>query len=115
MIQIVLPSLEGEPSETRISQVIAGINNKYGTINYNPVVYLCQDVNYFDYLALLSIANVCLICSLQEGMNLISYEYGHIFLFIVICQEETKNPLIISEVCTFNYSLLETMEVLGLH
>jgi trehalose 6-phosphate synthase/phosphatase len=56
-------------------------------------VYLHQDISFNYYLALLAIADASLITSLRDGMNLTSHEY-------VVCQEEKKSPLIISEVFT---------------
>lgn len=52
------------------------INSTFGTIEYSPVVYLQQDIDFSHYLALLSIADSCLITSLRDGMNLTSHEYG---------------------------------------
>ncbi|KAJ3284561.1 threalose-6-phosphate phosphatase, partial [Blyttiomyces sp. JEL0837] len=66
------------------------INSKYGTIEYSPVVFLQQDISFTSYLALLTVADACLITSLRDGMNLTSHEY-------VVCQETKKSPLIISE------------------
>ncbi|KAJ3415746.1 hypothetical protein HDV05_004210 [Chytridiales sp. JEL 0842] len=90
LIQVALSTTEENENECQVSDVIARINSKYGTIEYSPVVYLHQDISFSHYLALLTIADACLITSLRDGMNLTSHEY-------VVCQEKKHSPLIISE------------------
>ncbi|KAJ3220018.1 hypothetical protein HDU67_007751 [Dinochytrium kinnereticum] len=90
LIQVSLSTTEANENECHVSDVVARINSKYGTIEYSPVVYLHQDISFSHYLALLTIADACLITSLRDGMNLTSHEY-------VVCQEQKKSPLIISE------------------
>ncbi|KAJ3105009.1 hypothetical protein HDU97_008617 [Phlyctochytrium planicorne] len=90
LIQVALSTTEANENECHVSDVVGRINSKYGTIEYSPVVYLQQDISFSHYLALLTIADACLITSLRDGMNLTSHEY-------VVCQEVKKSPLIISE------------------
>ncbi|KAI9017165.1 glycosyltransferase family 20-domain-containing protein [Gaertneriomyces semiglobifer] len=90
LIQVALSTTEANESETRVSDVVARINSRFGTIEYSPVIYLYQDISYSHYLAILSVADACLITSLRDGMNLTSHEY-------VVCQEANRGPLIISE------------------
>jgi trehalose 6-phosphate synthase/phosphatase len=76
-----------------ISRIAAGINARFECLAtcYTPVVLIAQDVSFPHYLALLSVANVCLITSLRDGMNLTSHEF-------VLCQKDRNHgPLIISE------------------
>jgi hypothetical protein len=54
------------------------------------VVYLQQNISFSHYLALLTLADACLITILRDGMNLTSHEY-------VACQHGHFGPLIISE------------------
>ncbi|KAJ3340402.1 hypothetical protein HDU91_000858, partial [Kappamyces sp. JEL0680] len=90
LIQVSLSTSEANESESNVSNVVARINSQFGTIEYVPVVYLHQDISFNHYLALLTMADASLITSLRDGMNLTSHEY-------VVCQEEKKSPLIISE------------------
>jgi trehalose-6-phosphate synthase len=91
LIQVSLSTSEANESQSNVSNVVSRINSQFGTIEYVPVVYLHQDISFNHYLALLTMADACLITSLRDGMNLTSHEY-------VVCQEEKKSPLIISEV-----------------
>ncbi|KAJ3409489.1 hypothetical protein HDU80_000540 [Chytriomyces hyalinus] len=90
LIQVALSTTEENENESQVTEIVSRINSKFGTIEYVPVVYLQQDISFSHYLALLSMADACLITSLRDGMNLTSHEY-------VVCQEVKKSPLIISE------------------
>ncbi|KAI9197114.1 glycosyltransferase family 20-domain-containing protein [Polychytrium aggregatum] len=90
LIQVALPTTEENENETHVSDVVTRINANFGSLEFSPVVYLPQDISFSHYVALLSIADGCLITSLRDGMNLTSHEY-------VACQEEKHSPLIISE------------------
>lgn len=78
-----------------INKIIMTINNDYGDIHYQPIIFLNQDIDYSQYLALLSIADCMLVTSLSEGMNLTCHEF-------VVCQDGTASlkgyaPLVVSE------------------
>ncbi|KAJ3125336.1 hypothetical protein HK098_000343 [Nowakowskiella sp. JEL0407] len=90
LIQVALSTTDSNENEANVTEVVARINRRFGTIEYSPVVYLHQDISFAHYLALLTIADACLITSLRDGMNLTSHEY-------VACQQEKKSPLVISE------------------
>jgi trehalose 6-phosphate synthase/phosphatase len=90
LIQVSLSTSEVNQSQSNVADVVSHINSRFGSLEYVPVVYLHQDISFNHYLALLTMADACLITSLRDGMNLTSHEY-------VVCQEEKKSPLIISE------------------
>ncbi|KAI9104088.1 glycosyltransferase family 20-domain-containing protein [Phlyctochytrium arcticum] len=90
LIQVALSTTEANENECRVSDVVARINSRFGSIEYSPVLYLHQDISFSHYLALLTVADACLVTSLRDGMNLTSHEY-------VVCQTENHGPLIISE------------------
>ncbi|ORY33530.1 hypothetical protein BCR33DRAFT_856189 [Rhizoclosmatium globosum] len=83
LIQVALSTTEENENESQVNEIVSRINSKFGTIEYLPVVYLQQNISFSHYLALLSIADACLITSLRDGMNLTSHEY-------VVCQQEKK-------------------------
>ncbi|KAG0207707.1 hypothetical protein BGX28_001104 [Mortierella sp. GBA30] len=90
LIQVALSTSEQNEFQGQVSDVVARINSKFSNLSYQPIVFLRQDITFSQYLGLLTAADVCLITSLRDGMNLTSHEY-------VVCQEEHKNPLILSE------------------
>lgn len=55
LIQVALSTSEANESQSNVSNVVARINAKYGSIEYVPVVYLHQDISFEHYLALLTV------------------------------------------------------------
>lgn len=93
MIQIALSTTEQNELQASISNVVARINSRFSTLTYQPFVLLhTQDITFSMYLGLLTAADAFMVASLREGMALRTHEF-------VECQEETKRPLILSEVC----------------
>ncbi|KAK9763176.1 Trehalose-6-P synthase/phosphatase complex subunit [Basidiobolus ranarum] len=90
LLQISLPTTEHNELQGQVSDIASRINAKYGSLSYQPVIYLHQEIDFSQYLALLTVADSFMITSLRDGMNLTSHEY-------VMCQEEKCSPLIISE------------------
>jgi trehalose-phosphatase len=82
--------------ETQVTKITMRINSKYSTLTHQPLVLLKQDISFTQFLALMSVAEVFMITSLREGMNL----SGHDF---VICQDgnsgisQMHGTLILSE------------------
>ncbi|KAJ3868933.1 glycosyltransferase family 20 protein [Lentinula novae-zelandiae] len=59
-----------------IMTTVSHINSRFSTLTYQPVVLLhTQDVDFSQYLALLSVADVFLVSSLREGMALRTHEF----------------------------------------
>ncbi|KAG0214515.1 hypothetical protein BGX28_001969, partial [Mortierella sp. GBA30] len=90
LIQVALSTSEQNEVQGQVSDVVTRINSKFSDLSYQPIVFLRQDITFSQYLGLLTVADLCLITSLRDGMNLTSHEY-------VVCQEEQKNPLVLSE------------------
>ncbi|KAF9364013.1 hypothetical protein BGX34_002776 [Mortierella sp. NVP85] len=90
LIQVALSTSEQNEVQGQVSDVVTRINSKFSNLSYQPIVFLRQDITFSQYLGLLTVADLCLITSLRDGMNLTSHEY-------VVCQEERKNPLVLSE------------------
>ena len=71
-------------------QLVGRINGRFGAPGYTPVHYLDQSVNLTEMVSLYSLADACVVTSLRDGMNLVSYEY-------VACQRERHGVLVLSE------------------
>lgn len=95
LIQVALSTSEKSELDATVSDIVTRVNSSWANLAYQPVVYLKQDIDYAQYLALLSIADALMITSQREGMNLTSHEYLH-------CQdgnysEKKHGSLILSE------------------
>jgi trehalose 6-phosphate synthase len=58
-----------------ISGLVEEINWRYGTTDWTPVLLLCQHLPLPQVLALYRLAEVCVVSSLHDGMNLVAKEY----------------------------------------
>lgn len=61
-----------------------------GTLDYAPVQFIHNSVRFEELVALYHIADVCLITSTRDGMNLVAYEY-------IASQKQKFGVLILSE------------------
>jgi trehalose 6-phosphate synthase/phosphatase len=66
LIQVALSTIEANENECNVSDVVARINSKFGSIEYMPVVYLHQDISFSHYLALLTV-NIWYFSSKDRG------------------------------------------------
>jgi alpha,alpha-trehalose-phosphate synthase [UDP-forming] len=77
--------LAGMPSRTqigtyeemgqRINDLISGINTKYGTAFWKPVIPMMRQLTPVTLNALRRLAHFCVVSSLHDGMNLVAKEY----------------------------------------
>ncbi|MCJ1307860.1 hypothetical protein MMC25_001508 [Agyrium rufum] len=95
LIQVATSTNEEAELDATVSHIVTRINSLHSTLEHQPLVYLKQDIESPQYLAMLSVAHVLINTSLREGMNLSSRE----FLF---CQDgrytkKKHGSLILSE------------------
>lgn len=95
LIQVALSTSEKSELDATVSDIVTRVNSSWANLAYQPVVYLKQDIDYAQYLALLTIADALMVTSQREGMNLTSHEY-------LSCQdgefgEKKHGALILSE------------------
>lgn len=108
LVQIGVPSrTEVDEYKKLISQtneLVGRINAQYGTVEYAPIVFINQSVNFDDLCALYTVADVAVVTSIRDGMNLVSYEY-------VVCQQERHGVLVLSEFAGSAQSLSSAIRV----
>lgn len=75
MIQVATSTTEQAELDATVSDIVTRVNSSWANLAYQPLVYLKQDINYSQYLALLTVADALMITSQREGMNLTSHEY----------------------------------------
>lgn len=64
--------------------------DRLATPEGTPLLYMHRSVPFTELAALYSVADVCLLSSTRDGMNLVSFEY-------VACQQERHGVLVLSE------------------
>ncbi|RAO72475.1 uncharacterized protein BHQ10_008487 [Talaromyces amestolkiae] len=94
LIQVAVPSREDvkeyQDLETEISCQVGKINGKFSKPDYTPIIYLHRSIPFTELTALYSIADMCLLTSSRDGMNLVAFEY-------IACQEQRNGVLALSE------------------
>lgn len=89
MLQVVVPSrLDSEEyrqQRDEIELLVAGINGRYGSPGVTPVEYLHRSISRAQLVALYRRADVAMVTSLRDGMNLVAQEFA-------LCQSEPGLP-----------------------
>lgn len=92
-VQVAAPSREAVPKYQQYAKQVLleveRINNKLQTNTWKPILFLHKQVNHEDLVYLYRKAEVCLVTSLHDGMNLVAKEY--------VAQHKDKGVLILSE------------------
>lgn len=75
LLQVAVPTRteveEYKNLRTSVNELVGRINGKYGTFDFTPVQYLYRSVSFEDLVALYRVANVCVVTSTRDGMNLV--------------------------------------------
>jgi len=91
---LMVPSRESilkyNENKNTIEALISRINGKFGTIGWTPIVYHYQTVDFKKLVALYGAADIALVVSSRDGMNLVAKEY-------VACRSNVDGVLILSE------------------
>ncbi|KAK5943436.1 Trehalose-6-P synthase/phosphatase complex subunit [Knufia obscura] len=95
LVQVATSTTTDRDLRDEVNGMITKINGEWGSLNHQPIVYLNQDIDYSQYLALLCIADCLWVNSLSEGMNLTCHEF-------IVCQDQRlslkgHSPLVLSE------------------
>lgn len=90
-IQICIASSQDHEYEQEVMQIVARINSLSSNISGSqPVVFLQKDIEFDQYLALQCEADVFVVSSMREGLNLTCHEF-------ILATSEKKSPLMLSE------------------
>ncbi len=94
LVMIIVPSrtkvLSYEKHKKKVDEWVGNINAAFAAPNWRPVHYYYQHFDRETLCAYYALADLCLITSLRDGLNLVSKEY-------VACRNSTTGVLILSE------------------
>ena len=86
LIQICIGSAQDPDYELEIMKIVSRINSMPENISVTqPVVLLQRDIGFDQYLALLCEADVFVVSSMREGLNLTCHEF-------ITATEDKKSP-----------------------
>ncbi|MFA6520057.1 MAG: trehalose-6-phosphate synthase [Candidatus Paceibacterota bacterium] len=78
-LQIASPSRENVPKYREFSEEVSKeaerINTKFQTKNWEPIVLVKEHYSHDELGVLFRVADVCMVTSLHDGMNLVAKEY----------------------------------------
>jgi trehalose 6-phosphate synthase len=75
-VQVAVPS-RGDVEEyqnlrTTVNELVGRINGQFGSIEFMPIHYMHQSVDFTELVALYNVSDVCLVSSTRDGMNLVN-------------------------------------------
>lgn len=76
--------------QQRVEGEVARINAAYGTEQWRPIIYVPEALPLEALAALYRMADVCVVSSLADGMNLVAKEF-------IACQVDHRGVLVLSE------------------
>ena len=94
MVQIAAPSRTRIPSYAelgrQVEETVERINQRYQTAHWKPIVLINRQCNHEEVGRWYRAADVCLVTSLHDGMNLVAKEY-------VAAREDEDGVLVLSK------------------
>jgi trehalose 6-phosphate synthase len=108
MLQVGAPSRENLQSYQSISDdvdgAVAATNARFGSDTWKPVIYLRQHHDADEVAALYRTADVCVVSSLHDGMNLVAKEF-------IASRPDVRGVLVLSRFTGAAEDLREALEV----
>lgn len=106
LYMVVVPSRDQvsqyESLKKSIDQEVGRINARYGTYDWQPIIYFYQSFPIKELVAMYGVADVCLVTSMRDGMNLVSKEY-------VASRIDGTGVLILSELAGASHELVDAL------
>jgi trehalose 6-phosphate synthase len=94
MVQIAAPSRTRIPSyaelRRRVEEEVHRINHRFQTTRWKPIVLIERQLNHEEVNRWYRIADVCLVTSLHDGMNLVAKEF-------VAARDDEDGALVLSK------------------
>ncbi|MEO1436742.1 MAG: bifunctional alpha,alpha-trehalose-phosphate synthase (UDP-forming)/trehalose-phosphatase [Bacteroidota bacterium] len=87
-----------------LDESVGRINGTFGTMDWTPVLYFYRSFEFADLVAMYRLADICLVTSLRDGMNLVAKEY-------IACKVDQKGVLVLSEMAGASKELLEAIQI----
>lgn len=90
LVQVCLSGNESDSLEGELVHIMDRINALTDDLSNQQVIFLHQDIEFEQYLAMLAEAEAYVALSLREGMNLTCHEF-------ILCSKDNSGQLILSE------------------
>lgn len=107
-LQIAAPTRESVPQyqifSANVINEVARINEKFGDNKWSPIILLNKHFSHEEITPLYRIANICMVTSLHDGMNIVAKEF-------VAAQCDKSGVLILSQFTGASRELREALIV----
>jgi trehalose 6-phosphate synthase len=107
-VQIASPSRSAIPAyadiDNEVEQIVADINARFGTKRWTPIHLLKQNFGQNDLFRFYRAAEVCIVSSLCDGMNLVAKEY-------ISARDDNCGALILSQFAGSSQELIDAVIV----
>ena len=75
LVQVAVPS-RGDVEEyqnlrTTVNELVGRINGQFGSVEFVPIHFMHQSVDFRELVALYNVSDICLVSSTRDGMNLV--------------------------------------------
>jgi trehalose 6-phosphate synthase/phosphatase len=108
LIQLAVPSRTGveayQSYRKKVESLVAKIQGKFSTPSWSPILYMFQSLPANQVTALYCAADVMLVTSMTDGMNLVAKEY-------VASRTDLRGVLVLSEFAGASYELSDALRV----
>ena len=108
LIQISAPTrtsvLEYQQFAKKVADEITRINDKFKTSGWKPIIHLNKHHSHQEIYKYYRLANVCLVTSLHDGMNLVAKEF-------IAARDDERGVLILSKFAGASQELREALIV----
>jgi trehalose 6-phosphate synthase len=75
LVQVAVPSRqdveEYQNLRASINELVGRINGRFGTVDFMPIHFMHKSIPFDELCALYAFADVCLVSSTRDGMNLV--------------------------------------------
>src|SRR5690554_2108829 len=106
LYMVVVPSRDQVPQyealKKQVDQEVGRINALYGTFDWQPIVYFYQSFPIKQLSAMYGVADVCLVTSMRDGMNLVCKEY-------IASRVDDTGVLVLSELAGASHELVDAL------
>ncbi len=107
-VMVVVPSRDAiskyAERKKMIDEYIGNLNSRIGTINWQPVIYQYNTLNFQELVAMYTACDLALITPLRDGMNLVAKEF-------VASRKDERGVLVLSEMAGAAKELSEALAI----
>ena len=79
LIQLAIPTRPGVEEyiklQHEVESLVGRVNGRHSTMQWTPLIYLHRSLPFPKLCALYAGADVCIVSSIRDGLNLVSYEF----------------------------------------